>query len=73
MIGKRLVVTMVKRQKSVAMVKREKAVVMVKRQKAHQEEMVKDLINKGNATSLEKQEKDLVIGCSDRILVPMFW
>ena len=72
MIGKRLVVTMVKRKKLVAMSKRQKSVAMVKRQKAHQEEMVKDLI-KGNASSLEKQEKDIVIGCSDRILVPMFW
>ena len=63
MIGKRLVVTMVKRQKSVAMVKRDKA---------YREEVVKDLI-KGNATSLEKQENDPVIGCSDRILLPMFW
>ena len=66
MIGKRLVVTMVKREKSVPMAKRQKSVVMVKRQKSHQEEMVKDLI-KGNASSLEKQEKDIVIGCSDRI------
>ena len=71
MIGKRLLVRMVKRQKPVAMVKREKAhkVAMVKMQK---EEVVKDLM-KGNAISLEEQERDIIIGCSDKMLLQMFW
>ena len=63
LIGKRLLVRMVKRQKSMAMVKREKA---------HKEEMVKDLM-RGNATYLEEQERYLIIGCSDKILLTMFW
>ena len=68
MIGKRLVVTMVQRQNQVPRTNKEADV----EKKRMVELEVKEREAKTNSTFLGKQEKDLIIGCSERLMLPMF-
>ena len=63
LVGKRLVVTMV--------VERNKAAARMQYSETGEEKMVKTKTNA--TTSSEKEEKDLIIGCSEGLLLPVFW
>ena len=63
LVGKRLVVTKVERNKAAARMQYSKT--------AGEEKMVKTKTNA--TTSSEKEEKDLIIGCSEGLLLPVFW
>ena len=67
LIGNRLVVTMVQRQNQVPRTNEE----AVEKKMVVELEM-KEREAKTNSTFLGKQEKDLIIGCSERLMLPMF-
>ena len=63
LVGKRLVITMV--------VERNKAAARMQYSETGEEGLMK---TKTNATTFsEKEEKDVIIGCSERLLLPVFW
>ena len=60
LVGKRLVVTM-------------KPVDKMHKPVDKPATRVQEELMKSNATSLEKQDSNLIIGCSEKLVMPIFW